>query len=72
MKSRNGEVKIAMKQDRNVLGIPSHVACSDITTSRKCNYIGGHLYIVFCSARAPPIVCKKILLWVELNVGLVT
>ena len=31
MKSKNGEVKIAMKQCRNVQDIPFHVACSDIT-----------------------------------------
>ena len=40
MKNRNGAAK-------SVHGIPSHDACSDLTTSRMCGHIRGHAYSIF-------------------------
>ena len=39
----------AMKQGRNVHGIPLLGACSIFLTSRMCGHVGGHAYSVSVS-----------------------
>ena len=61
----------AMKQGRNIHGIPILDACSDLNiTSRMCGHVGGHAYSVPLSVQLKhhPPHCFQ--LSVELNVGL--
>ena len=61
----------AMKQGRNIHGIPLLDACSDHNiTSRMCGHVGGHAYFVSLSVQLKQLPPLCFQLSVELNVGL--